>query len=109
MIKSHTVTVVDPGFHRRQGRQPLGKHQHTILPNLPKNGMKLKEFGPGGDESLAPPLDPPVRKVRGYQTCDNNPGILFLFGSLVFCSNIPHKNPATKGYDGYLVATCSLF
>ena len=25
-----------------------GGRQHTILPNFPKNCMKLKEFGPGG-------------------------------------------------------------
>ena len=27
---------------------PRGGRQHTILPNFPKNCMKLKEFGPGG-------------------------------------------------------------
>ena len=26
--------------------------------------MKMKEFGPGGDASLAPPLDPPVQFVK---------------------------------------------
>ena len=38
-----------------------GGRQHTILPNFPKNCMKLKEFGPGGG---ARPkfyyLDPPL-------------------------------------------------
>ena len=33
-----------------------GERQHTILPNVPKNCMKLKEFEPsGGGASLAPP------------------------------------------------------
>ena len=33
----------------RRGRQLPGGRQHTILPNFPKNCMKLKEFGrPGG-------------------------------------------------------------
>ena len=41
----------------RRGRQlPRGERQHTILPYFPKNCMKLKEFGPGGRASLAPPL-----------------------------------------------------
>ena len=30
---------------------PQGGRQHTILPNFPKNCMKLKEFGPGGRPS----------------------------------------------------------
>ena len=37
-----------------------GLCQHTILPNFPKNCMKLKEFGPGGHASLTPTLDPPL-------------------------------------------------
>ena len=42
---------------------PQGVRQHTILPNFPKNCMKLKEFGSqGGRASLAPPLDPPLQK-----------------------------------------------
>ena len=41
----------------RRGRQLPGGRQHTILPNFPKNCMKLKEFGPsGGRVSLDPPL-----------------------------------------------------
>ena len=43
----------------------MGGRQHTILPNFPKNCMKLKEFGPpGGHVSLAPPLDPPLPVLR---------------------------------------------
>ena len=38
----------------RRGRQLPGGHQQTILPNFPKNCMKLKEFGPPD------PLDPPL-------------------------------------------------
>ena len=36
---------------------PHGGRQCTILPNFPKNFMKLKEFGPPGGASLGPPLD----------------------------------------------------
>ena len=38
----------------RRGRQLPGGHQHTILPNFPKNCMKLKEFGPPGGILRAP-------------------------------------------------------
>ena len=31
-----------------EGAPTLGGRQHTILPNFPKNCMKLKEFGPPG-------------------------------------------------------------
>ena len=36
-----------------------GGRRHMILPNFPKNCLKLKEFGPGG-ASLAPPLHLPL-------------------------------------------------
>ena len=40
---------------------------HKILPNFPKNCMKLKEFGPGvGRTSLVPRLDPPM---TWFDTC----------------------------------------
>ena len=40
---------------------PQGRRQHTILPNFPKNCMKLKEFGPPwGVYPYCPPLDPPL-------------------------------------------------
>ena len=39
--------MADPGFPRGGGAN-LGGHQHTILRNIPKNCMKLKEFGPMG-------------------------------------------------------------
>ena len=32
-----------------------GPNLHTILPNFPKNCMKLKAFGPGGRSSFVPP------------------------------------------------------
>ena len=41
-----------------EGQLPEGC-QHTILRNVPKNCMKMKEFYPGG-ASLVPPLDPPL-------------------------------------------------
>ena len=42
---------------------PRGGREHTILPNSPKNCMKLKEFGcRGGGGACVPhaPLDPPL-------------------------------------------------
>ena len=41
-------SVADPGFPRGGGANSSGGCQHTILPNLPENCMKLKEFGPRG-------------------------------------------------------------
>ena len=40
--------LADPGFSRGGGANTPGRgdRQHTILLNLPKNFMKLKEFGP---------------------------------------------------------------
>ena len=47
----------------RWGRQPSGVgHQHRILPNFPKNCMKLKEFGARGP-SLSPP---PLRSATAF-------------------------------------------
>ena len=40
--------VADPGFPRGGGVNFPGGRQHMILPNVPKNCMKLKKFGPGG-------------------------------------------------------------
>ena len=42
------TAVADPGFPRGGGANSPGGCQHTILPNFPKNCMKLKEFGPRG-------------------------------------------------------------
>ena len=41
---------------RRRGRQPSGGRQHTILPNFPKNCMKLRKFWAVGRAPLDPPL-----------------------------------------------------
>ena len=54
MVKQIYNAVADPGF-------PRGGRRHTILPNFPKNYMKLKEFGPPGGASLAAPLDSPLQ------------------------------------------------
>ena len=48
MIGLISCSVADPGFPRGGGANSPGGRQHTILPNFPKNCMKLKEFGPGG-------------------------------------------------------------
>ena len=42
------LSVADPGFPRGGGTNSPGGRQHTILPKIPKNCMKLKEFGPPG-------------------------------------------------------------
>ena len=43
-------------FRRGGGANSPGGRQHTILPNFPKNCMKLKEFGPPGERvPRAPP------------------------------------------------------
>ena len=39
-------SMADPGFPRGGGANSPGGHQHTIFPNVPKNCMELKEFGP---------------------------------------------------------------
>ena len=58
-VWSSIKSVVDPGFPRGGGARG---HQHTILPNFPKNCMKLKEFGPRG-ASFTAPLDPPLKMM----------------------------------------------
>ena len=42
------TAVADPGFPRGGAPTLRGGRQHMILPNFPKNCMKLKEFGPPG-------------------------------------------------------------
>ena len=54
------------------GTQPGGGGQHTILPNFPKNCMKLNEFVSSG-ESLAPPLR---SADEIYHEVKRQPGIL---------------------------------
>ena len=52
--------VADPGFF------PMGLRQFTKLGLFCKffaDCIKMKEFEPAGDESLAPPLDPPMESV----------------------------------------------
>ena len=49
-------------FPEVEGANSPGVRQHTILPNFPKNCMKLKEFVPagGGGGIRRPLLDPPL-------------------------------------------------
>ena len=47
-VTNATCAVADPGFPRGGGANSPRGRQHMILPNFPKNCMKLKEFGPGG-------------------------------------------------------------
>ena len=47
MKVSVTFTMTDPVFPLDWGPNPQGEGcQHMILPNVPKNCMKLKEFVP---------------------------------------------------------------
>ena len=57
-----TVAVADLEFPRGGGANSPGGRQHTILPNFPKNCMKLKEFGPpgGGARPKFYYVDPPL-------------------------------------------------
>ena len=55
--------MTDPGFPPGSANSP-GGHQHMILPNVPENCMKSKEFGCWGSMSLHPPLDPPMLGVH---------------------------------------------
>ena len=68
MFSSYSVlqSVTDPEFPLGGGANSPGGALHTILPNFPKNCMKLKEFWPpGGRASLAPRLDPPLTMTMG--------------------------------------------
>ena len=48
-----------------------GGRQHTILPNFPKNCMKLKEFGPpgGGARPKCYYVDPPLIIAEDFVAC----------------------------------------
>ena len=65
--------VEDPGFPRGGGSQSSGGGQHTILPNFPKNCMKMKKFGP-----LA------LTDPRGHQGCLPTWGSKFFLFHVVF-------------------------
>ena len=56
------IPVADPGFPRGGGANSPrgGGRQRTILPNFPKNCMKLKEFGPPGGRPKFYYVDPPL-------------------------------------------------
>ena len=58
---------MDPGFPRGGGaNSEEGGRQHTILPNFPKNCMKLKEFGP--PEGTRVPRGP-LRSATDIHVC----------------------------------------
>ena len=62
--------VADPRFPPGEGANPPEGRQHTILPNFPKNCMKLKEFEPlGAWPSRPPPLDPPLICTINCNAC----------------------------------------
>ena len=60
--------VADTGFSQGMGVNTPGRGpEHTILPNSPKDCMKLKEFrrlGGGGGRGSPRPLDPPLECNR---------------------------------------------
>ena len=43
-----SYSVADPGFVQGRGANSPAGRQHKILPNFPKNCMKMKEFGSRG-------------------------------------------------------------
>ena len=54
--------MADPGFPRGGGANPQGEGANLLFgQKIPKNYMKMKEFGPGGRVPGAPPLDPPMK------------------------------------------------
>ena len=58
----------DPGFPVGGGANPRGGRQHTILPNFPKNCMKLRKVWSVGGAPGVPPLDPPLRVFHDLST-----------------------------------------
>ena len=48
VCQMHTLLSGGSRISPRRGANSPGGCQHTILPNFPKNCMKLKEFGPPG-------------------------------------------------------------
>ena len=104
---------------RRRGRRPSGGggSQHTILPNSPKNCMKLITFSVmagGASEALPSPLDPPLvilvssfvencadadaRKIfskRGYTALHLSIFILVQVGAN--CTGTPSPAPTPAG------------
>ena len=83
--------MTDPGFPQGGCEPSKGGREHTILPNSPKNCMKLKEFGrQGGVRPSRPPLDPPLNTLWTF--ISTSMGILpnreFYHGyiKIVFCN-----------------------
>ena len=73
----------------RRGHQLPGGHQHTILPNFPKNCMKLKEFGPRGASKILlcrsatdyyPSTTPPPLWPRNFLTSFHSANLAKLRG-----------------------------
>ena len=60
---------------------PQGGRQHTILPNFPKNCMKLKEFGPqgGGARPKFYYVDPPLELM--VTECKSKEYVLYQFSA----------------------------
>ena len=63
-IKCRGISKIPCG----RGCQPWG-HQHTILPNFPKNGIKLTKFGAVGG-ARGTPLDPLLKCVSKSKSLD---------------------------------------
>ena len=58
----HHIPGADPGFPVGGGANPPGGRQHMILPNIPKNCMKLRKFWAveGARRGRPRPPDPPL-------------------------------------------------
>ena len=84
------MTVADPGFPQGGGANSPGGRQHTILPNFPKNCMKLKEFGPRGGRPKFYYVDPPLYEIN------NNWGRCKLTVKYIFLLWFPTDNFLTS-------------
>ena len=66
IFATRTLTRGGSSIPRRRGRQPFRRgHQHTKLPDFPKNCMKLRKFWfIGGACAGGAPLDPQLLTIR---------------------------------------------
>ena len=87
------LSVADPGFPPGGAANPPGggERKHMILPNFPKNCMKLNEFGlPGGERPLGPFKSAPAY-VESTQNLETRQKV-------VLCSKQLHANMIHNKY-----------
>ena len=67
MLNHVSDSVADPGFPRGGGANSQGGGANVLFgQKIPENCMKMKEFGPGGEDARPwrLPLDPPMRLMK---------------------------------------------